>query len=106
MTGAFIFLSRDVCATAVFHDLLAVFGVVTALAADDRLTTYQKLSGSGVRNVTGCNRGAGGCGYLARSSQDRLKPDAALMVRKVQQSRRTSDSRQAKATSDTILFPL
>jgi hypothetical protein len=41
MTGAFFFLSRNVCATAVFHDLLAVFGVVTALAADDRLTMYQ-----------------------------------------------------------------
>ncbi len=43
MTSAFFFLSRDVYATAVFHNFLAVFGVVQALAANDKLTTYQTL---------------------------------------------------------------
>lgn len=43
MTSAFFFLSRDVYATAVFHNFLAVFGVVKALADHDKLATYQTL---------------------------------------------------------------
>ena len=39
VTSAFFFLSRDIYATIVFHNLLGVFGVVQALAASGRLET-------------------------------------------------------------------
>lgn len=42
-TGAFFFLSRDIYATAVFHNFLAVFGVASALAANDQLAEYQTI---------------------------------------------------------------
>jgi hypothetical protein len=43
LTSAFFFLSRDVYATIVFHNFLAVFGVVQALAASGRLEILESL---------------------------------------------------------------
>ncbi len=43
MTGAMFFLSQDIYATAVFHNFLAVFGVASAVKANDQIAAYQTL---------------------------------------------------------------
>lgn len=43
LTSAFFFLSRDVYATIAFHNFLAVYGVLQALAGNDKLGSYQTL---------------------------------------------------------------
>jgi hypothetical protein len=39
-TSAFFFISRDVYATILFHNFLALFGVVRALAASGELDAF------------------------------------------------------------------
>lgn len=43
LTSALFFISRDVYATIAFHNFLGVFGVVRALAAQDRLVAFEVL---------------------------------------------------------------
>jgi hypothetical protein len=43
LTGAFFFVSRDAYATILFHNFLGVFGVLLALAAADRLRSFERL---------------------------------------------------------------
>jgi hypothetical protein len=43
VTGAFFFASRDAYATILFHNFLGIFGVVRALAAADRLGSFETL---------------------------------------------------------------
>ena len=57
VTSAFFFLSRDIYATIVFHNLPGVFGVVQALAASGRLETLD--SKQPARHGDG-SRGCGG----------------------------------------------
>ena len=43
LTSAVFFVSRDVYATILFHNFLGMFGVVQALAAQDKLAVFQTV---------------------------------------------------------------